>query len=265
MNRVFYALCFHELLERTRDKWVVTLSALFAVLAGAVSLYGVNADTSVVNLSGPSLVTLASLFVPLVALMLGHDSIVSERERNTLGLLLSLPVRRTEVLLAKFLGRTMALCCAVLLGLGGAVLVSSPGEQDVLLALIGPTMLLGVVFLSIGVGISCLVPRQVTSASVSVVIWFLLVFFFDLAILGLLIVSDGAIGEEVVSSLVYANPAGLYRVEMMSYFLGSNASQVFTEGMVLPSRLVRGCIWIGWILLPLCLGGYTLNRLRSIR
>ena len=51
-----------------------------------------------------SLICLASLLVPLVALVLSHDAIVGERERNTLGLLLSLPVGRFEVVGAKLEG-----------------------------------------------------------------------------------------------------------------------------------------------------------------
>jgi Cu-processing system permease protein len=94
MGRVGRALIWHELLERTRDRWVVVISLLFALLATGVGLYGRSAETDVAKLTGPSLVTLASLLVPLVALVLSHDAIVGERERNTLGLLLSLPVGR---------------------------------------------------------------------------------------------------------------------------------------------------------------------------
>jgi len=265
MNRVFYALCLHEFSERARVKWVGVVSGLFVLLAGAVSLYAQSAETSSSYLAGPSLVTLASLFVPLVALILGHDAIVSERERNTLGLLLSMPVSRTSVLIAKFVGRALALCVSVGFGLGVACLLVEAGERQVLLALVGPTMLLGLVFLSLGVGVSSLVTRQVTAASIAVVLWFLLVFFFDLAVLGLLVVSGGMVSGDVVSVLVFANPAGLYRVEMMSYLMGSGASEVFTEGLALPGAWVRGCIWVFWIVAPLGVGARVLARLRSIR
>ena len=97
MGRVGRALIWHELLERTRDRWVLVISVLFALLASGVGLYGRSAEADVAKLTGPSLVTLASLLVPLVALVLSHDAIVGERERNTLGLLLSLPVGRFEV------------------------------------------------------------------------------------------------------------------------------------------------------------------------
>jgi Cu-processing system permease protein len=117
MGRVFRALVLHELLERTRDRWVLVISVLFALLATGVGLYGRSAEADAAALTGPSLVTLTGLLVPLVALVLGHDAIVGERERNTLGLLLSLPVSRPGVVLAKYLGRLIALCGAIALGL----------------------------------------------------------------------------------------------------------------------------------------------------
>ena len=82
MTRVARALAFHELLERTRDRWVLVVSVLFAALASAVSAYGESAGNGATSasLTGPSLVTLASLFVPLVALVLSHDAIVGPRE-----------------------------------------------------------------------------------------------------------------------------------------------------------------------------------------
>jgi len=121
MGRVGRALVWHELQERLRDRWVVVISVLFALLASAVSLYGRSAEAEIAKLTGPSLVTLASLLIPLVALVLSHDAIVGERERNTLGLLLSLPVGRFEVVFAKHIGRGLALVLAVLVGLGAAL------------------------------------------------------------------------------------------------------------------------------------------------
>jgi Cu-processing system permease protein len=225
MGRVGRALVWHELLERTRDRWVVVISMLFALLASGVGLYGRSAEAEVAKLTGPSLVTLASLLVPLVALVLSHDAIVGERERNTLGLLLSLPVSRFEVVAAKFLGRSLALTAAVGLGLGAAMLVSDPDSSSALVALMGPTLLLGLAFLSLGLLISTLTRRQATAASVVVVVWFGMVFFYDLGVLGLLVITDGGIPQSAVSALVVGNPAGLYRVQMMHAFAGSDVLQ----------------------------------------
>jgi Cu-processing system permease protein len=264
MGRVARALVVHELLERARDKWVLLSSMLFAALTLAVSLYGRSAGESAMGLIGPSLVTLASLFVPLVALVLSHDAVVGERERNTLGLLLSLPVSRMEVVVAKFLGRGLALTIAVTLGVGIPALVASDGLGGILFSLIGPTLLLGLAFLALGLLISAVVSRQVTAASLVVVIWFTLVFFYDLALLGVLVVSDGAVSQEMIASLVFGNPAGLYRVQMMSYLAGPEVLQNLGMAVSLPQPLSAALIWIAWIFGPVLVSGVLLSRRKVV-
>lgn len=259
MGRVGRALIWHELLERTRDRWVLVISVLFALLASGVGLYGRGAETEIAKLTGPSLVTLASLLVPLVALVLSHDAIVGERERNTLGLLLSLPVGRFEVVAAKFAGRSLALAAAVVLGLGAAMAVSDVGEARTLLALMGPTLLLGLAFLSLGLLISTLTRRQATAASAVVVVWFGLVFFYDLGILGLLVISDGSLPDSLLSALVIGNPAVLYRVQMMHELAGFEALQ----GLGLETAAIGGAsswlLWCAWLVVPTAISGALLS------
>jgi Cu-processing system permease protein len=265
MGRVGRALALHELTERTRDRWVLVVSVLFAALASAVGLYGDRSDAGASTITGPSLVTLASLLVPLVALVLSHDAIVGERERNTLGLLLSLPVTRTEVVLAKFLGRAVALALAVGLGLGAAMLLSNPTDALVLGSLVGPTYLLGVSFLSLGMLISSVTTRQATAASMVVAVWFLLVFFYDLGLLGLLVATDGSVSQDTIAWLVFANPAGLYRVQMMHSLAGAAALEGIGLTTGVPSIPVRAMIWAAWVALPLAGSALVLTRARVMK
>ena len=260
MNRVARALIVHEYLERIRDRWVLVVSVLFGLLASGVSLYGRSAEIDANKLTGPSLVTLASLVVPLVALVLSHDAIVGERDRNTLGLLLSLPVSRVEVLLAKFCGRAGALASAVLLGLGGAMIVSEPPAARALFNLMGPTLLLGLAFLSIGMLISVVARRQVTAASVVVVVWFGFVFFYDLGLLGLLVISDGGISQDAIARLVLSNPAGLYRIQMMQSFAGPEVLRDLGMSVSLPGSGVIAMIWAGWLVVPILVSGLLMSR-----
>jgi Cu-processing system permease protein len=257
--RVELALVWHEVLERTRDRWVWVISALFALLAGAVSLYGRarGLDTDVVV--GPSLVTLTSLFVPLVALVLGHDAICGERERNTLGLLFSLPAHSTGILFAKFVGRLLALLLATGLGLGAAALFMPPGGSQMLLQLTLPTMALGAAFLSLGVFLSVVATRQTTAISLVVAVWFVLVFFYDMGILGALVASDGAISDQWVRGLVLANPGGLYRVHLIGSLIDSATASEDTFHIAAPSLAVQTTIWLAWILGPLLLSSVFLS------
>lgn len=263
--RVFLALTLHELLERARDRWVLVVSVLFAGLASGVSLYARAAEANAAALTGPSLVTLASLFVPLVALILGHDAIVGERQRNTLGLLLSLPINRWAVVAAKFLGRGMALAISVVVGLGAAIYTADDGGRETLIALIAPTLMLGISFLAIGVAISAITRRQIVAASLAIFVWFLLVFFYDVALLAALVATDGAVGQDTIAHLVFGNPAGLYRVEMMTQFAGPEMFEDMGMTVPLPGTGTRQLIWAAWILGPVALGGLALSLKRSLR
>ncbi len=260
MSRVGYALARHELSERIRDRWVLVVSVLFALLASGVSLYGRVAEADLDAMTGPSLVTLSALLVPLVAMVLSHDAIVGERDRNTLGLLLSLPVSPLEVVAAKYVGRALALTLAVVFGLGAAMLASGPAGARTLLALAGPTLLLGLAFLSLGLLISACTRRQVAAASAVVVVWFLLVFFYDLALLGVLVVSDGAVSQQAVSSLVLANPAGLFRLQMMHAFAGPEMLRTLGMSVAMPEPGTLWLLWAAWLVLPVAVSGILLTR-----
>ena len=264
MGRVGRALIRHEFLERTRDRWVLVISILFALLASAVGMYGQAVDSEAGRLTGPSLVTLASLLVPLVALVLSHDAIVGERERNTLGLLLSLPVGRFEVVLAKLVGRGAALVVAVVVGIGAAMLSSAPGPARTLWSLIGPTLLLGLAFLGLGMLISTVAKRQTSAASMVVVVWFGLVFFYDLGLLALLVATDGAISQDWVATLVLANPSGLYRVQMLEAFAGAESLSELGWTTGLPGPMSVSMLWAGWLVVPACLSGWLLSRSKVV-
>ncbi|NOY24337.1 MAG: ABC transporter permease subunit [Oligoflexia bacterium] len=264
LGRVGRALVVSELVERLRDRWVLIITALFVLLASGISLYGRSAADAQSTVTAPSIVTLSTFLVPLVALVLGHDAIVGERERNTLGLLLSLPVRRGEVLLAKYIGRALALCLAVGVGLGVAAMVLEPGHRAALLALIPPTLLLGAAFLSIGTAISALTRHRATAASLVVVLWFLLVFFYDLGILAALVATDGALSQDTVAWLVTLNPAGLYRTGMLVSLVGTEALSQMGLAVALPSTALKAALWAAWIIGPLLVGAAALHRRQAV-
>ncbi len=264
MSRVAWALVLHELAERARDRWVVVTTVLFGLLSVGVTLYGGQDATTAAAVTAPSLVTLAAFLVPLVALILGHDAIVGERERHTLGLLLSLPVRRWQVLAAKYVGRALALLVAIGLGLGASMLALAPGARGAVLAILPQTILLGLAFLSFGVFISTNAWRHATAASLAVVSWFLLVLFWDLGLMALLSATDGALTQESMLWLVVANPAGLYRTGLLVDLVGADALSELGLAIALPSHAVQGALWALFILGPLALGALALSAPKAV-
>jgi Cu-processing system permease protein len=238
---------------------------LFALLASGIAAYGRSAGDAAGVVTAPSLVTLAAFLVPLVALILGHDAIVGERERHTLGLLMSLPVARWEVLVAKLTGRGVALALATCVGFGAAAIWLSPDQRPVVLALLGPSMLLGAAFLSFGVLLSTISQKVSTAASLAVVTWFLLILFYDLGLLTAMVATDGALSQQMVAWLVTLNPAGLYRMTLMSELIGTEALAELGMVVELPGPRVRALVWAGWIALPMVAGTALLSRRHAVQ
>jgi len=264
MGRVAVAVVLHELQERARDRWVVVVTGLFALLAVGIAAYGSAAEDTAAVVMAPSLVTLAAFLVPLVALVLGHDAIVGERERHTLGLLMSLPVRRSEILVAKYVGRLIALVFAVVLGLGSAAVFLEAGQRGVVLSLLPPTLLLGAAFLSIGVLISTSTQRVATAASMAIAVWFLVVFAYDLGLLAALVATDGALSQDTITWAVVLNPAGLYRTALIARLVGDTALGDLGMAVQLPGIAARTAIWASWIALPLAVGALQLGRRKAV-
>ncbi|MDF6758050.1 ABC transporter permease, partial [Escherichia coli] len=114
------AVAAKELRDRLRNRWVLAVAVVFAVFSLVISYFG-GAEQGTL---GPrsiefvitSLVSLVIYLIPLIALLLGFDAVVGERERGSLDLLLALPLTRVELLLGKYLGLAAALTLSTLGG-----------------------------------------------------------------------------------------------------------------------------------------------------
>ena len=115
-TRQILTLAAKELRDRLRNRWVLAVALVFAVFSLVIAYAG-GAQQGAVGLRSleftiASLVSLVIYLVPLIALLLGFDAIVGERERGSLDLLLALPITRAELLLGKYLGLAAALALA---------------------------------------------------------------------------------------------------------------------------------------------------------
>jgi len=184
-----------EFSDRFRSGWVVAcvlvwlgaicLTSIFGLVQiGRIGVQGY--DRTVV-----SLLSLVQYLVPLLALLLGHDLIVSEREERTLALLVASGVSRARVLCAKFAGGVLSLAFPLLLGfiIAGTVIALATRDREInsFLWLAGSGLVLGIVFLGIGLAISVLCRTRVQSLVAALLTWCFAVFAFDLIALGMLV------------------------------------------------------------------------------
>src|SRR5574343_1597754 len=148
-----------EFQDRIRNRWVLAVALVFTVFALVIAYFGGAQQGSVgfhsIDVTIASLVSLVIYLIPLIALILGFDAVVGERERGSLELLLTLPLTRAELILGKYAGLAAALGFSTLAGFGAVGVILSPHlNKNGLYHYVGfmaSTLLLGIAFLSIAV------------------------------------------------------------------------------------------------------------------
>lgn len=272
MNAVL-ALALEEFREGLRNRWVVGAIILFATLSLSLAFLGSTPVGELkVSRLAVTVVSLASLsvyLVPLIALALSFDTLVGERERGTLLLLLTYPVARWQVVIGKYLGQVLILGLAIALGYGCAGLVlalvddETAGGWRAYGAMMVSSWLLGCVFAALGCLISALVRQRATAMGLAIGLWLAMVLVYDLAVLGLLMAdTEQRLSAPMFSALMTLNPADAYRVFNLTTLDGSAlVSGVGTLGaQSSPSAgLLLGSLVI-WTILPLLAALFVFRR-----
>ncbi|MGI9499925.1 MAG: ABC transporter permease subunit [Geminicoccaceae bacterium] len=253
-----------------RNRWVALAILLLGGLALALALLGTApaGTTGVDRLTAVSisLVSLSIYLLPLIALLLAHDSIAGEQERGTLLLLLTYPMARWQLIAGKFLGHSLVLALATGVGYGLAAVALWSGSATglgIFLRMLGSSLLLAMAFLAIGYAISAWCIETSAAAGLALAAWLILVLLFDLALLGLLVADEGGlISQQTLPALLLVNPADSYRL----YNLVSLPDTAMLTGMAgLTDQIALPTIapllaLIFWILAPLGLAAWLLQR-----
>lgn len=254
-----------ELADGLRNRWLLAISLLFALLAVGIAWFGAATAGQVGFTSIPatmaSLASLATILMPLIALLLAYDAIVGEEEGGTLLLLLAYPLSRGQLLLGKFLGHGLILALATLLGFAAAALSIAVLVADIQLSqllwafarFILSSTLLGWAFLAMAYALSSRVSEKSTAAGLALGLWFFFVLLFDLALLALLVLGKGRISPELLPWLLLLNPTDIYRLINLSGFEGGGAMGVLSLGgdLPVPNAVLWLCLlaWAGASLL----------------
>ncbi|MCH7343582.1 ABC transporter permease [Pelomonas sp. CA6] len=264
------ALAGKEFRDRLRNRWVLAVALVFTLFSLAITYFGSAAQGVVgprsIELTIASLVSLVVYLIPLIALLLGFDAIVGERERGTLDLLLAHPVTRLELLLGKYLGLAAALTLSTL---GGFALVAGLLWQRFGAAglyhyggFMISAVLLGLAFLSLALLLSVLARDRTRASGLAIALWFVMVLVFDLVLMGLLVASGGQLGGwlqgEGLAYLLLLNPADLFRI--LNVFSLDDMRRLYGLASVVPAALgqmwLLGGAMLGWILGPLALAAW---------
>lgn len=266
-----------EFRDGLRNRWVLSISLVFAFLAIGLAYFGASASGIVGFTSlATTIISLASLaifLIPLIALLLAYDSIVGEEEQGTLLLLLTYPMRRSQLLLGKFMGHAGIMAASTVLGFGiAAILIAILTEEIFDSALwqafglfILTATLLGWVFIAMAYVTSSLVAEKSRAAGISLILWFWFVLIFDLILLGQLVITKGTSGGDWLPYLLLLNPTDVFRLANLASFEAARqytglaqmtaASSLFDPGILTAVLVI-------WVIAPLSLSLWLFNRRR---
>jgi ABC-type transport system involved in multi-copper enzyme maturation permease subunit len=260
-----------EFVSAARLKWVRLLTAAFATLALAAA-YSAGAAQEVSGADGfarttMSLIPVVLLLVPLAALVLGVSGQTVEPGHDAF--LFGQPIGRATVLAGRWLGEAAALAGAIGggLGLGGALIAISAGIDGALCFafFIAASLVLAIVFLSIAAAIAAYTDRRVTALSIGTFAWFFFVLLYDGAALSLAGRLTGVLGGRVLFASVFANPADLIRVAMLSVAGTPNVLGAAGEawmrflGGATAAAAACAAVLAAWTVAPLAIAARAIN------
>ncbi len=217
------AIAAAEFRIQRRNRWValatlmMTAFALALTFAGSAPTGALGVDLLTVAVA--SMTTLTVYLAPFLALMVTFDAVAGEIERGTLGLVLTYPLSRGEMLLGKFLSHVAVLAIAVSVGLGAAGLAAAlaggagPESLLALLRLVVTAILLGAAFVALGYTVSAFSRSSASAAGAAVGLWLVLVVLYDLGLLGAVVYdAGGTFTKTVFPWLLAVNPADAFRL-----------------------------------------------------
>jgi len=271
MIRRILAIAGSEFRIALRNRWILIATLLMVMFSLALTFAG-SAPTGVLGVdlltvSVASMTTLSVYLVPLLALLMSFDAIAGEVERGSLGLLLTYPLSRGELLLGKLVSHIATLAMAVFIGFGvaGAAAWLAGGASGTSVAALfrlgWSAVLLGTSFLAIGYAISAVARSSSAAAGLAIGVWILFVVLYDLGLLGALVYDNGgSFTEYVFPVLLTANPADAFRI----FNLSGSGNTALAAGLTgatsgLPLWAVVLSLF-GWPLVVLGLARLALKR-----
>jgi Cu-processing system permease protein len=201
---------WHEFLINRRNRWVVSFAVLFAGLTLAIAYFGMvtsgYAGFQDFTRTSASLVNAGGFLSPLFALILGVFSFVTHPEY--LELLVTQPVSRFRVLLGRYLGLSLTVLGAALLGFG------LPGAMIAIayLAVIGYLSLLALAFTGIALLVTLLARRRQIALGVALGVWIFYELIYGVIMLASTLYLPASVLKTTLLVGLLGNPVDLARV-----------------------------------------------------
>ncbi len=264
--RSVYTIAKKEFADNVRNKWIITMVAIFIVLTIAASVMAGGGELGEMGMTVGVLSSISGMLLPIISIMLGYAAVSGEAESGALAVVLACPVRRFEVLLGKYIGLGSVICFSVLIGFGvsGAAIAVTTGEAQWggYVAFMLLSMLLGMLYLSLSLCFSSVLKRRVTSLAAGIVVFFWGM-IIGMVVVGIFMATGGSVDAFITGDMTDV-PDWLWFDMFLSpqdgsgtaVMLGFGETEFMGYELELPSWVSLGTLVLSqllWTLVPLVL------------
>jgi len=220
----FGLIAKREIKDSITAKWFFLYSIVFGGAIIALYLTGIT-ESQIMGIVGISrlLLTyfqLCIVVLPIFILITTVRSIVGDKESNVLEYLLSMPVSLRDFFWGKMMGRFAVVLAPILGAMVLALIWARLWGLEIEWGIFGSYCLLLIAmswcFLGMAMLISSVVQRQETGLGAAFFIWFILVLFLDIILIGVFL--QHQINPELIISIALLNPLQDFRVASMALF-----------------------------------------------
>lgn len=228
-----YKIIKKELKLNTVNYWIF-LSASIIVILNLIVIYFaeiISGDYSQTDIRSLllSIIHLQMYLIPLLSFVLSYDSILSEKETGIFDLILSYRISLIDVFLGKLLGNTLIFTLSFFLGIiPVCVYLYILGVNiNTLLTFFIISVWLSFVFNGMALYISNLSKDRTVVILLSIFVWLFFIFIYDILFTFLAIFSYGKISNDILSLILLINPAEIFRIISILYFMPNDANELF--------------------------------------
>lgn len=245
--------------DLVRSRWLLAYAAFFFIATTTLLRFSDSPTKALV-----SLMNVVLFVVPLANIVFGAMYLYSARE--FVELLLAQPIRRTRLYLGLYLGLTVPVAAAAMLGIGVPLFLSGATarvmETGLTMAVIGAA--LSAIFTAIAAVIAYAIEDRVKGLATAIGVWILLAIIYDgLVLIAAVQFSQYPLERPMLAAMI-ANPIDLSRVLLTVQLDGAALMgytgavfQRFFGGM---GALVAALAVVFWVAVPALAGARLFNR-----
>jgi Cu-processing system permease protein len=186
---------------------IVLSYALFLFMI-SMSLFMLDDDSS---RSISSIMSVVLIVVPLISII--FSTIFIYNNADFIELLVAQPVKRSQILLADYLGMTVSLVVAFLIGVAVPVFIYAPDATGGYLVMVGTTLTL--IFTSLAFFGAVTARDKARGIGVSLLLWFFFSVIYDGLLIGFMFLLSDYSLERSVLFITMFNPIDLARISLM--------------------------------------------------